>query len=91
MKAAKSVQPEISVVLACRNESSNVAAISAAVVAELEPVTDSFELIFIDNESTDNTVDLVKRLCAADPRIRLIVNTRNFGQMRSPTYGIFQA
>lgn len=91
MNLAKPVQPEVSVVLACRNEASNVAAISAAVIAELEPVTDSFELIFIDNESSDNTVDLVKQLCAADPRIRLIVNTRNFGQMRSPTHGIYQA
>lgn len=85
------MQPEVSVVLACRNEAANVAAISAAVIAEMETVSNSFELIFIDNESSDDTVALVKNLCAADPRIRLIVNTRNFGQMRSPTYGIYQA
>lgn len=91
MSAGIPGQPEISVVLACRNESANVAAISAAVIAELETVSESFELIFIDNESSDNTVELVKQLCAADPRIRLIVNTRNFGQMRSPTHGIYQA
>ena len=48
-------------------------------------------IIFIDNGSADRTVEIVRRLCARDARIRLIANTRNFGQMRSPTYGIFQA
>lgn len=84
-------EPEISVVLACRNEEANAAAIAAAVIAKLEPITDSFELIFIDNDSQDRTVEIIRDLCAADQRIRLIINTRNFGQMRSPTYGIYQA
>lgn len=83
--------PEVSVVLACRNEEDNVEAIAAAVIEKLEPVAESFELIFIDNESQDRTVEIVKGMCARDPRIRLIVNTRNFGQMRSPTHGIYQA
>ncbi len=84
-------EPEISVVLACRNEETNAGPIAAAVIAELETVCDSFELIFIDNASTDRTVEVVKGLCATDPRIKLIVNTTNFGQMRSPTHGIYQA
>ncbi len=83
--------PEISVVLACRNEEDNVEAIAAAVIAVLEPITQSFELIFIDNESQDRTVEIIKMMCARELRIRLIVNTRNFGQMRSPTHGIYQA
>lgn len=83
--------PEVSVVIACRNEEDNAEAIAAAVIAELEPVTESFDIIFIDNESQDRTVEIVKGMCARDPRIRLIVNTRNFGQMRSPTHGIYQA
>lgn len=85
------VQPDLSVVLACRNEEANVEAIAAAVIAELEPLGISFDLIFIDNESQDRTVELVRGLCARDSRIRLIVNTRNFGQMRSPTHGIYSA
>jgi len=83
--------PDISVVLACRNEEDNAEAIAAAVIAQLEPIVDSFELIFIDNESQDRTVEIVRAMCANDPRIRLIINTRNFGQMRSPTHGIYQA
>ncbi len=83
--------PEVSVVLACRNEEANAEAIAAAVIAKLEPLVETFELIFIDNESSDRTVEIIKAMCARDARIRLIVNTRNFGQMRSPTYGIYQA
>lgn len=83
--------PEISVVIPCRNEEENVGKIADAVIKQLETVSQSFDLIFIDNNSTDTTVEKVKKLCHADPRIRLIVNSRNFGQMRSPTHGIFTA
>lgn len=85
------VRPEISVAIPCRNEEGNAAEIAAAVIAQLEKVTASFEIIFIDNASTDRTVEIIRGLCAVDPRIRLIVNTRNFGQMRSPTHAIFAA
>lgn len=81
----------LSVVIPTFNEEANVRQIGAAVVAELEATGESFDLIFIDNASTDRTVALVREMCAEDPRIRLIVNARNFGQMRSPTHGIFQA
>jgi glycosyltransferase involved in cell wall biosynthesis len=84
-------RPEISVVIACRNEEENAEAIAAAVIEQLETVSRSFDIIFIDNESQDRTVEIVKGLCAREPRVRLIVNTRNFGQMRSPTHGIYQA
>ena len=91
MLKASSPTTEVSVVIACRNEEDNVEAIADAVCRELESVDADFDIIFIDNESTDGTVALVKAMCARDPRIRLIVNTRNFGQMRSPTHGIYQA
>lgn len=89
--AEPSAAPEVSVVIACRNEEANAEAIAAAVIEQLEPVCDSFDIIFIDNQSQDRTVEIVRGMCARDPRIRLIVNTRNFGQMRSPTHGIYQA
>lgn len=84
-------RPEISVVIPCRNEEANAAAIAAAVIAELEAASVDFDLIFIDNASTDATVPIIRALCAQDPRIRLIINTRNFGQMASPTHGILAA
>ena len=83
--------PEVSVCIACRNEEANAEAIAAAVIAEMESVDASFDIIFIDNASTDRTVSIIKQMCVRDPRIKLIVNTRNFGQMRSPTHAIYEA
>jgi dolichol-phosphate mannosyltransferase len=83
--------PEISVVIPCFNEAANAEKIAAAVIGQLEKVSHSFDIIFIDNGSTDGTVEIVRGLCARDPRIRLIANTRNFGQLRSPTHALFQA
>jgi glycosyltransferase involved in cell wall biosynthesis len=82
---------EISAAIPCLNEAENVAAIVAAVAREFEKAqVSSYEMVFIDNGSTDGTIDILKGLCAADQRIRLIVNNKNYGQMRSPTYGIYQ-
>ena len=82
---------DLSVVIPCYNEQENAAAICAAVIAVLEPLGLTFDVIFIDNNSTDSTVEIIRAICANDPRVRLIINTRNFGQMRSPTYAIYQA
>lgn len=91
MTEAGSARPEISVVIPCRNEEQNVEAIAAAVSERLLEVTQNFDVIFIDNESEDRTVEILRTMTMRDPRIRVIVNTRNFGQMRSPTHGIFAA
>lgn len=50
-----------------------------------------FDYIFIDNDSTDTTVLKLKEIAAIDSRIKIIVNTRNFGHIRSPYYGIIQS
>ncbi|NOW46773.1 glycosyltransferase involved in cell wall biosynthesis [Novosphingobium sp. SG751A] len=87
----KSADIDVSVVIPCYNEEMNAGPIAEAVIAQLEPLGVSFDIIFIDNHSTDNTVAIIKAMCLRDPRIRLIANTRNFGQMRSPTHGIYAA
>ena len=83
--------PDISVVIPCLNEEDNVESITAAVVRELERMETSFEIIFIDNGSADRTEQLLRSICARESRVRVIFNNRNYGQMRSPTYGIYQA
>ena len=85
------VIPDVSVVIPCLNEEENAPAIAAAVSAELERAGVSFDIIFIDNFSSDRTLEVIRELCARDSRVRLIANSRNFGQMRSPTHGIFMA
>ncbi|MBW8753921.1 MAG: glycosyltransferase family 2 protein [Sphingomonadales bacterium] len=83
--------PELSIVIPCYNEEDNVRAICAAVTAEAERHVGSHEIIVIDNCSTDRTREILRELCLDDQRIRAIFNNRNYGQMRSPTYGIYQA
>lgn len=83
--------PDFSIVIPCRNEEANAAAMAEAILQQMQIVGGSFELIFIDNCSSDRTVEIIRGLCAQDSRIKLIVNTRDFGQMCSPTHGIFQA
>ncbi|CAM3247305.1 Glycosyltransferase 2-like domain-containing protein [Sphingomonas antarctica] len=84
-------QLDVSVVIPVRNEEENAIPIAEAVIREMERTGVSFDLIFIDNSSQDRTVALLRELCARDPRVRLIINARNFGQMRSPTHAIFEA
>jgi polyisoprenyl-phosphate glycosyltransferase len=81
---------DISVLIPCLDEAENVDAIANAVRVEMAKADVSYEVVFIDNGSTDGTPDLIKSLCTKDSRVRLIVNNKNYGQMRSPTYGIYQ-
>lgn len=83
--------PELSIVIPCFNEEENVRAICAAVTEEAERHARSHEIILIDNQSTDATRAIIRGLCAENGRIRAIFNNRNYGQMRSPTHGIYQA
>ena len=82
----------ISVMMPCYNEAENVEQAYGEVrrIFENLPQYD-YEHIFIDNASTDQTVDILKRLAAEDQRLKIIVNTRNFGHIRSPYHGILQA
>src|SRR5688572_24251782 len=85
------VVPHISVVCGCYNEEENVADLHeqvAKVIDSLEGYT--FELILIDNASTDKTVERLREIVAKDPRVRVIVNARNFGHIRSPYYALMQ-
>ena len=83
---------KISVLIPCYNEAENVGPISRAVTEILEkelPQYD-YEQVFIDNDSTDGTRDIIRGLCADNPRIKAILNARNFGQFNSPYYGMLQ-
>jgi len=82
----------ISIVTACYNEEDNVEALYLRVREIMAAETAyRYEHLFIDNASTDSTVAILKRLAAADPQVKIIVNARNFGPLRSPTHGLFQA
>jgi len=81
----------VTVVSPCFNEEQNVEELYLRVVAAMVRCPQySFDLLFIDNASTDRTVEVLRRLAAHDRRVRVIVNTRNFGHIRSPVHGILQ-
>jgi len=82
----------VSIVTPCYNEESNVVQLYERITAVLDTCHGYiYDIIFIDNASTDNTVPLIKSLIEKDSRVRLIVNARNFGHIRSPYYGLLQA
>lgn len=83
---------KISVLIPCYNEEENVGPISDAVIDIITrelPMYD-YELVFIDNDSTDSTRPLLRELCRKNPKIKAIFNARNFGQFNSPYYGMLQ-
>ena len=81
----------ISVLTPCYNEQANVREVYERVKAAFERLNDySYEHVFIDNASTDNTVGLLKEIARQDRRVKIIVNARNFGHIRSPFHGLLQ-
>ena len=83
----------ISVVIPTYNEQENVQAMTDTVVkimTEQLPQYD-YEILYIDNHSKDDTRGILRQICAENPHVKAIFNARNFGQMRSPVYGLKQA
>lgn len=83
---------KISILIPCYNEIENIVDMSKAVVNIMETKLDNYdyELIFIDNFSTDGTKDKIEEICAANKKIKAIFNIANFGQSKSPFYGLCQ-
>ncbi len=83
---------KISVMIPCFNENDNVIPISEAVVSMLENNLPSYdyEIVFIDNASSDGPRDKLRYICSLNKNIKAIFNTTNFGQFNSPFYGMCQ-
>src|SRR4051812_27574486 len=83
----------LSLVSGCYNEEGNISELYervTRVMTEQLPEYD-YEYILIDNASKDRTVAVLKKIAEQDKRIRVIVNTRNFGTVRSGYHAFFQA
>lgn len=82
---------KISIVVPCYNEEENVEPISEAIISEINKLQNyTYELIFIDNCSTDKTREKLIQLCNKNKDIKAIFNAKNFGQFNSPYYGLLQ-
>jgi len=84
---------KISILIPCYNEEENVVPIANAIVEEMgKNLADyDYEIIFIDNDSKDNTRPLLREICKRNRKVKAIFNAKNFGQFNSPYYGILQA
>jgi polyisoprenyl-phosphate glycosyltransferase len=81
----------ISVMTPCYNEADNVLTLYERVRAVFQPLDEyRYEHIFIDNASTDATVAILRDIAAGDQNVKVIVNTRNFGHVRSPYHALLQ-
>lgn len=83
---------KISVLIPCYNEEENVVSIANAVTEEITRNLSEYdyEIVFIDNDSKDNTRPLLREVCKLNPKIKAILNAKNFGQFNSPYYGMLQ-
>ena len=83
---------KISVMIPCYNKEEKVVPMSEAIVSlfETELTKYDYELLFIDNNSTDSTRSLLREICAKNSHIKAIFNAKNFGQFNSPYYGMCQ-
>jgi polyisoprenyl-phosphate glycosyltransferase len=83
----------ISIITPCFNEELNVREVYERVKSAVAKLGDGYEYehIFIDNASTDSTVDVLKDIAAVDRNVKIIRNTRNFGHVRSPMHAVYQA
>lgn len=83
---------KISIMIPCFNEEENVVPISKAVsdIMKKELPQYDYEILFIDNCSTDKTRELLRGVCQKDKKVKVIFNAKNFGQFNSPYYGMCQ-
>lgn len=85
------MKKKVSIMIPCFNEEENIEAITEAVSAQMEQLPQyDYEILCIDNCSTDQTRPILRRICAENPKIKAIFNVKNFGQFNSPYYGLCQ-
>jgi glycosyltransferase involved in cell wall biosynthesis len=82
----------VTIALPCYNEAENLAELHRRLSRVVEGLPGyRFVFLFIDNASTDGSVDVLRTIAAGDPRVSVIVNARNFGHIRSPFHALLEA
>ncbi|MDR1298078.1 MAG: glycosyltransferase family 2 protein [Deltaproteobacteria bacterium] len=82
----------VSIITGCLNEEGNIGELYERIINVMSSLPQyDYEIICIDNCSTDGTREEIKKICAMDPKFKAIFNVRNFGQIRSPYHAFLQA
>jgi len=82
---------KISIVTPTYNEGENIEKLCSGIKLEMEKLNIDYEHIVIDNSSTDKTIEILKEICSKDKKVKVIINTKNFGHIKSPFHGILQS
>ncbi len=92
-ESGENCMKKISIVIPTYNEVQNIRQLCDVLITLFETQLShyDYEIIIIDNHSTDGTRDEIEVICSQNHRIKAIFNTRNFGQLKSPVYGLKQA
>ena len=84
---------KISIIIPCYNEEENIEAMYGALknLFDTELTSYDYEFIFIDNDSSDKSREILRELCKKDNKLKAIFNAKNFGQFNSPYYAMLQS
>lgn len=82
---------KISIITPTFNEEQNIKKLCLDIKSEMEKINIDYEHIVIDNASTDKTIDILKEICTEDKNVKVIINTKNYGHIKSPFYGLLQS
>lgn len=82
--------PRTAVVIAVLNEAENIEAVCAEVIPALSPVA-PFEVVFVDDGSTDGTAPIIQAMADRDPRVRLVCHARRCGKSQAVRTGVLAA
>ena len=82
---------KISIVTPTYNEEGNIEKLCLDIKQEMKKINLDYEHIVIDNNSTDKTINILKKLANEDKNLKVIINSKNYGHIRSPFYGILQS
>lgn len=80
MKDSRVASPELSIVIPVFNEAANIGPLCARLIPVVESVASSFEIVFVDDGSRDETLARIKAESGRDPRIGAVSFSRNFGK-----------
>ena len=81
---------KISIVTPTFNEVENIENIYLEIKKKINEINCDYEHIIIDNNSTDGTIDKIRQLAQTDKNLKIIINAKNYGHIRSPFYALLQ-